>query len=143
MIGWMVESGADVLVGSAGRADTAYYGDRTEDLMLSLDGQANDGATGEGDNLSGSIENIVCGSGNDIVVGNGHPNQILGVDGNDSLVGGGGSDTLVGGSGHDTLRGQGAGDVINSADGEADTVSGGSGNDTLTSDSLDVIDSVP
>ena len=74
-------------------------------------------------------------------IGNGHPNQILGRRGNDSLVGGGGNDTLVGGRGHDTLLGQGGNDVHRTLPtANADTVSGGSGHDTLTSDASQWLD---
>ena len=48
------------------------------------------------------IENVLCGSGNNIVIGNSSNNSIVGGSGNDSFNGGGGDDTLDGGGGLDT-----------------------------------------
>jgi hypothetical protein len=56
--------GADVLDGGNGPSDMVYYTARTEDLHISSDGVANDGAAGEGDN----VEEILSGSGNDTIV---------------------------------------------------------------------------
>ena len=68
------------------------------------------------------IENVVAGSGNDIVVGNAVANYISGADGNDRIWGSGGDDILEGGAGNDTLNG-GPG---------ADRLDGGPGSDTAS-----------
>ncbi len=56
-----------------------------------------------------TFENIVGGSGDDILSGNSQNNQIDGSAGTDTLIGRGGADTLIGGAGDDVLDG-GAGD---------------------------------
>ncbi|HEX8102051.1 MAG TPA: calcium-binding protein [Solirubrobacteraceae bacterium] len=60
--------GADTLIGGDGR-DTINYGDRADDLSLTLDGQANDGAPGEGDNVDGGPgrDRLVTGTGDDVI----------------------------------------------------------------------------
>ena len=104
--------GADTLTGAGGN-DTATYADRTDDLTITAEGIANDGAPGENDNVTTTIENIIGGSGNDSIVGNAANNLLLGGDGNDTLTGVKGDDTLDGQAG-------------------ADNMSGGSGLDTVT-----------
>ena len=52
-----------------------------------------------------TFENVVGGSGNDTLIGNGLANTLHGESGNDSLQGASGNDTLVGGSGDDSLNG--------------------------------------
>ncbi|MFZ4409490.1 MAG: serine hydrolase [Paracraurococcus sp.] len=56
-------------------------------------------------------------------------NQLLGLDGNDTLAGGQGRDLLLGGEGRDSLLGRGGGDTLDGGAG-ADTMAGGAGNDT-------------
>ena len=106
--------GADELVGGGDDEphlqmddDIADYSARDEDLSITLDGVADDGAAGENDALSG-IESVWGGSGDDIISGSGvtspfGPNYPVtrGNDGNDTLAGGG---TLEGGTGGDHLR---------------------------------------
>ncbi len=60
--------GADDMHGGVGR-DSAYYYLRTGNLKVSLDDHANDGQTGEKDNVHSDIESITSGSGNDRLVG--------------------------------------------------------------------------
>ena len=103
--------GADDLFGDGG-SDTADYSHRTENLRLTLDNVANDGASGEGDNIHADIETILGGSGNDFIQGNPFANKLVGNAGNDTLFGGAGNDTLIGGPGTDQLDGQGGTNVI-------------------------------
>jgi parallel beta-helix repeat protein len=118
--------GTDVLNGVGG-TDTADYSLRTANLTVSLDNVANDGQSGEGDNVKSDVENVTGGSGNDTLTGS---------DGNNTLVGNGGGDTLYGKYGSDVLRGNAGSDALwgdpqgdsNTACG-ADTVIGGDGND--------------
>ena len=49
------------------------------------------------------IENVVAGSGNDHVIGNGTSNRPKGRKGKDTLDGGGGDDRLTGGAGNDVF----------------------------------------
>jgi Ca2+-binding RTX toxin-like protein len=103
--------GSDDLFGDGG-TDTADYSHRTENLRLSLDNVANDGASGEGDNIHADVENILGGSGNDFIQGNPFANKLVGNAGNDTIFGGDGNDTLIGGPGNDLLDGQGGTNVI-------------------------------
>jgi Ca2+-binding RTX toxin-like protein len=74
-----------------------------------------------------AFENVIGGSGNDQLTGNGLANVLTGGAGNDTLAGRGGDDTLIGGRGDDNY-------VFNNAfAAEADTVTErpGEGTDTL------------
>jgi Ca2+-binding RTX toxin-like protein len=154
-------SGADVLFGDGG-VDTVYYGDaRRNPVFVSLDGLANDGEAGEGDNVGVDVENVSGGSGDDTIIGSALPNRLIGGGGTDTIQGLGGDDVLDGdhldgGPGADTMSGFGQSDVVDYSgrtqpvnvtldgvanDGEAgegdnvqpnvENVLGGSGNDTL------------
>ena len=119
--------GPDVLIGGSG-FDTATYAARSAPAIVSLDGRANDGAAGEGDNVTPSVEGVIGGRGADRLTGNSRSNRLRGGAGNDTLRGGRGRDSLEGGSGRDTLFGGPGGDFLNGGAGR-DRVSGGSGND--------------
>jgi Ca2+-binding RTX toxin-like protein len=107
----------DVLDGGSG-IDTVRYDRSGERISVSLDGAANDGAAGEGDNVRG-IENVVAAGGNDTLLGSDAANQLDGSSGNDSITGGNGADTLLGGSGNDFIvaRDNGTRDVVRCGDG--------------------------
>jgi Ca2+-binding RTX toxin-like protein len=57
----------------------------------------------EGDNVAADVENVLAGSGNDVLLGNQGYNLLNGGAGNDSIVGGLGGDLLVGGDGDDFI----------------------------------------
>jgi Ca2+-binding RTX toxin-like protein len=123
--------GADVLQGGLGW-DTVTYGERTNPVTASIDGVANDGEAGEGDNVGADVENITGGSGNDTLTGDYRPNTLIGGNGNDKLygapVGTGyalGSDHLYGNDGSDLLYGGWAGTT-------GDILDGGVGTDMVT-----------
>jgi hypothetical protein len=122
-----VFSPGTVFNGDAGVDRTDYTG-RTASLSVSLNGVADDGASGEGDNIAG--DEVVGGAGDDTITGNASPNGLTGGDGNDFVSGGGGSDVLDGGAGNDTLDGGTADDTLRGGDG-ADQLVGGPGNDIL------------
>ena len=126
-------TGADILHGDGG-SDTADYSHRTENLNISLDGQPNDGAAGEHDNVMADVETILGGSGNDKLTGNPFANNLQGGNGNDTLWGGSGNDTLTGGGGRDMLYGQDGNDTIYAKDSRTDTVDGGAGFDKAQRD---------
>jgi uncharacterized repeat protein (TIGR01451 family) len=90
--------GADELSGGGG-TDTADYSSRLDPVEVSLDGLANDGETGEGDNVASNVEDVFGGAGDDTLVGNGQANLLDGGEGDDDLDGGLGADTLIGGDG--------------------------------------------
>jgi len=113
--------GADSFFGQAGM-DSARYLSRTVALNVSLDGVANDGAPGEGDNNRLDVENVLGGQAGNVLIGNASNNTLNGSRGEDILIGIFGDDLLRGGNGNDDLRG-GLGD---------DFILGGTGNDTAT-----------
>lgn len=124
--------GADDLHGGAG-FDWVDYSDRTEDLRVTIDDVAYDGAGfgSERDNLHTDVEKYVGGSGRDEVHASTHDQVLIGNDGDDYLAGMGGGDRYEGGAGDDRMfdlefnrRGEAAGDG-----GRVDTFVGGDGND--------------
>jgi hypothetical protein len=123
------DAGADTLAGGPGE-DVATYFNSAAPVTVTLDGLANDGAAGEGDNVMPDVEDIAGGPGNDTLVGNDGDNVLTGGDGNDVLDGRGGTDSLDGGSGDDTLL---------MADGIAEVGYCGDGNDTAIADDQDTL----
>jgi len=128
-------SGADRLFGNDG-IDTVDYSTRAADLTITLDRSANDGQAGEGDNVQDSVENVLCGTGNDSVLtntsatGNTSANYFWGNRGHDVLDGGVGNDGLNGGEGDDVIRGGTGDDWLDGWNGN-DLIEGDDGNDTL------------
>jgi Ca2+-binding RTX toxin-like protein len=120
----------DKLFGDGG-TDTAYYDQRSAPLTITLDDVANDGETGEGDNVHSDVENLIGGSGRDTLVGSGAANALDGRDGDDIIVGASGDDVVTGGNGNDTLSGSNGNDTVIGADGE-DFLDGGADDDTLS-----------
>lgn len=145
--------GADTVRGGPGIDDTSYdgYGDPSatppvpaSDVSVTLDGQANDGRTGEGDNVT-EVEDVFassCGETRDpttgictsplrvTLVGDAGTNSLGVNEGNGDIDGGAGNDALNGGDNDDTLRAR---------DGFADRVICGRGNDTAIVDTLDTV----
>ena len=74
---------------------------------------------------------LLGGSGNDVLIGSPHVDQLNGSAGNDTLLGGGDRDTLRGGSGSDVLNGGGGNDLVVGQGGSGDVLTGGAGDDTL------------
>jgi Ca2+-binding RTX toxin-like protein len=145
--------GADVFSGSFG-VDTVTYATRTASLSVRLNGFADDGELitegtslglvqrSEGDDVRDSVENVITGSGNDLIQAGTlvvH-NTFDGGSGNDRLEGGGGNDTLLGQAGDDVLLGRAGNDALRGSFGNDqllggagdDDVRGGDGNDVLT-----------
>ena len=119
--------GTDTYVGGGGY-DTVTYEGRTEDLSLSPDGVANDGAAGEHDNIGSDVMAVGGGHGADTMTGNAGRNVFGGGEGDDVLDGAGGDDHLVGGSGADRLTGGAGQDLLGGEDGD-DFLDGGAGVD--------------
>jgi Ca2+-binding RTX toxin-like protein len=123
-------------------ADTLRGGDGTDQLVLeshvgamtiSPDGQPNDGARGEGDNIAGDFEQIDGTGGNDVFMGSPGPDKFLGGGGNDEIHGGDGADNLSGDGGDDRVYGDAGNDKVEGTNG-ADTVDGGPGADQIYGD---------
>ncbi len=147
-------NGSDMMSGGGG-SDTVDYSERTNAVMVTLDGVSNDGEAGEGDNTASgmvspglhsetlapepgyddeatdvsSVENVEGGSGNDEIVGDESGNILNGNAGNDVVRGGAGTDSLNGGDGDDTIAGGLGNDTMNGGEGTdwADYASAGSG----------------
>ncbi len=79
------------------------------------------------------IENVLSGTGNDLIYGNTGNNSLNGGSGSDTINAGTGNDTLVGGFGNDVLNGEAGDDTyVFSGSFASDTISSdGSGTDTL------------
>ncbi len=141
--------GADLLAGGEG-TDTVSYAGRTAGVFVSLDGNANDGESGERDSVPGDVERLRGGSGSDALDASGAPGSVAldggdgddrltggafgdiidGGNGQDRLYGGDGQDTLAGGEDQDQLAGDAGDDVLGGDRGD-DDLSGGGGNDHL------------
>jgi Ca2+-binding RTX toxin-like protein len=126
--------GADVFIGGLG-TDTLSYAARTAALTVTLGltsaADANDGESGENDDVTWTVEDVTGGSGNDALTGNGLGNVLRGGAGNDLLNGGPGGtctadvDRLFGDAGDDTFE-------MNAANDCGDEVTGGDGKDLVT-----------
>ena len=96
--------GADLMDGEGG-VDYADYRARTNGVNVTLgDGLANDGATGENDQVL-NTEGIFGGSGNDTLTGSVGDEHFWPGDGNDSVAAAGGSDVLNWSPGADSMTG--------------------------------------
>ena len=104
--------GNDAFTGGIG-TDTANYSARVSPVIVTIDGTANDGVSGELDNVKTDVESVIGGDGNDALVGSSAANVLSGGPGQDSLDGDTGNDTLDGGA-------------------QADVFTGGAGTDTVT-----------
>ncbi|WEX75374.1 calcium-binding protein [Sinorhizobium numidicum] len=138
--------GADVLDGGAG-TDTADFTDKTQSVLLTLNGATDAVATigGTAEDTVRNMESIISGSGDDQLTGDAAANTFRGGLGADALDGGAGVDTadysdktasvvvtlagaspatvFVGGIAEDTLR-------------NIENILGGSGNDVLRGDAF-------
>ena len=145
--------GNDVLDGGAG-IDTASYAEKAGAIVVALAGAANAVVTvaGVAEDTLRNIENVVGGTGGDMITGDAAANLLSGGSGDDTLAGGGGVDTLDGGTGTDTasfaekttavvVTLAGTADVLATVGGVAEdtlrsieNIVGGSAADTLTGD---------
>ena len=121
---WHPGPGRDSFSGGAGD-NTVDYRDRTAPVTVTVDGQADDGEAGEGDNVGTQVEEIAGGSGNDRLAAGAFGANISGGAGNDTITGSPEEDRLVGDEGDD---------VIDSRDGRYDSIDCGPGNDVLYAD---------
>ena len=129
--GGSAPDGADTFNGGPG-IDDLRYGSRTADVTATLDGVADDGEAGEGDNVMPDIERVDGGQGNDLIVGGPANEELRGAAGNDTVRGGAGDDQTDGDDGDDSVAGDAGNDVVRGGDG-IDLVDGGEGDDVLES----------
>src|SRR3954451_16490113 len=129
------EAGNDTLDGGLGDDDIAggtggdgiTYAESTA-VRATLHNLANDGTSGEYDNVHIDVENVYGSDGDDDLTGSALASTIDGGAGNDAVDGGGGSDTLFGGEGNDRLAAR---------DGVRDRIDCGAGDDTAVVDERD------
>ena len=143
-----VRNGSDVMVGGTEpdapfdyfyRRDEVSYADRVNPIRADLEGDADDGEPGEGDQIGSDVESMAGGAGADILIGSGVGNWLAGGHGADRLLAGPGSDYVYGGGGNDSLYGGLGGDEIRGGSGRdrvrpglgIDAIFGGPGNDVL------------
>ena len=124
--------GADNYIGGGG-ADRLWLDGHAAGMTISIDGQPNDGSSGEGDNVGSDIEEIVGTVHNDVFTGSAGPDNFAGGGGNDEIHGAGGNDDLYGGSNDDRVFGDAGNDKVQGASG-ADSVDGGAGTDQMYGD---------
>ena len=135
----LAEPGADRYVGGAGN-DSLSYAARTSAVTLTAGVDADDGEADEGDFVSGDIETLTGGTGDDTLAAAAGTRVLSGGAGDDTFtdapgdqqyLGGAGNDTFVKLAGNDTLAG-GDGDdrfvMADAADGN-DSLDGGAGDD--------------
>jgi Ca2+-binding RTX toxin-like protein len=124
--------GADTYAGGPGN-DKLWLDGHSAGMAISIDGQANDGSPGEGDNVGSDIETIAGTVHNDVFTGSAGPDNFEGGGGNDDIHGAGGNDDLYGGSNDDKVFGDAGDDKVQGASG-SDSVDGGPGLDQLYGD---------
>lgn len=96
--------GAQSFVGGEG-IDTVTYTAKSCAVTADLDGEADDGCSGENDRVNTDVENLTGGSDADVLTGDANANILRGGGGTDTLTGGAGDDILIGEVGNDTLVG--------------------------------------
>jgi Ca2+-binding RTX toxin-like protein len=141
--------GADDIAPLPGTTDaTASYRDHGTGVTVTLDGLANDGSPGEGDNIDPRVAQLIGSNGDDQLTGSAARDTLDGLAGDDVLDGGAGDDILHGDDGNDTLTGglggdtldAGAGDdVLHSRDGAVDNDYCAAGNDQVDADAADAL----
>ena len=129
--------GSDEFIGGLG-IDLADYSNRLDNLTIGIGSYADDGASGERDNVRTGVENVTAGSGNDTITGDGVRNVLRGNAGSDTIRGMGGNDFINPGTGADRVYGGDGDDEIYARDSIRDLVlDGGSGTDRAQRDSTD------
>ena len=127
----VVENGSDSFHGGAG-TDQVSYRMHTKAVTADLDGQRDDGQSGERDTIGTDVENLEGTEAADRLIGNAADNDIIGGNGDNVISGGAGNDTIRTWKGKDKLYGQAGNDRISSSGG-ADVIDGGPGADTIGS----------
>lgn len=126
-------TGIDRLDGGTG-IDIADFTGLTSAVTANLGTQSIIHGVASNSTTIASVEGIVGGSGNDVLVGSANADQLTGGVGNDRLDGGDGNDILTGGLGQDSILGGAGDDLINvlTIGAAEDVIDGGTGTDTLS-----------
>lgn len=128
------EKAPDILAGGPGTDTVSYSGHQATSIVASIDGRADDGQPGEGDNVGLDVENLTGEfSVSNTLTGSDGANELRGGSGADALLGGGGNDRLFTFGGNDSLDGE-AGDDFLEAGFDDDTLEGGPGLDSFVAD---------
>lgn len=142
-------SGGDAALWQRYRAQDSVNYATDDPVAVSLDGIANDGRPGEGDNVLPDIESVSTGGGNDVLAAGSNPVSFFAGRGDDTVAGSPGDDDLDGGQGTDSVAGGDGDDWLSDGDGRAtqfsntpqnnpvagnDVLDGGPGDDGLTAD---------
>jgi hypothetical protein len=122
-------AGADDVKGGSG-SDYVSYANRTDSVNVTLDGKADDGASGERDNIEPDVEVVEGGSAGDALTGNAGSNGLYGGPGPDAIRGGAGGDMIDGGNDNDSVFGEQGADTVGGGYGD-DVVVGGPGHDNV------------
>ena len=123
--------GRDTMVGGTGSGDIVSYALRHRAIRADLAGDRDDGARGERDLVTRSVEGLVGGFRNDRLVGDRRANSLSGGSGGrDRLYGHGGDDSLSGGPGGDRLSAGSGRDLVNGGPG-GDVILAGPGRDRI------------
>jgi len=93
--GVIVFTDNDTVDGGDGAHDLVSYKARTQDLTITADGAAGDGASNESDNIGTTVEDIHGGTGDDQLTGNASDNILNGWTGADVLTGLGGAQDVA------------------------------------------------
>ena len=126
-------AGNDEYLGGPG-IDEVDFVQHPSAITVTLDDVANDGPSGQTDNIHADIEKVTTGRGADTITGNDAGQLLLdGQGGNDVIHGGGGDDTIQGDTDTDKVFGDAGADTVNGGDG-GDEVDGGAGADQLFGD---------
>jgi Ca2+-binding RTX toxin-like protein len=100
-------NGADEFFGGTDNGPTTVgdlvtYNQRAASIRVTIDDTADDGESGENDNVHTDVESVKGGTRADTLIGSAGSNHLFGLGGNDSLDGGLGPDILSGAGGRDT-----------------------------------------
>jgi hypothetical protein len=124
----MGDAGADLLDARLAPGSAISYADHSVGVTVRLNGLADDGSAGEGDNVLGSLGSIQGGSGDDTLESGADAASLAGGAGNDTLVGSPEGESLLGQEGNDDIAAGGGTDSLEGGEG-ADLLSGGPGHD--------------
>jgi hypothetical protein len=124
-------AGADRIDASLAPGSTVSYLGHTNGVTVRLNGLADDGAVGEGDNVFGAIASILGGSGDDVLEAGANRTTLAGERGDDTLLGGPENDFMVAGTGDDELIAGDGDDQLIGGEG-ADVLGGGPGRDEVS-----------
>jgi Ca2+-binding RTX toxin-like protein len=109
------------------------FSEPSVDIAVSLDGVANDGGPGEGDNVMPDVERVKALGRNVTMIGSDAANELIATADSSTIRGLGGDDRLIGSDGADSLEGGEGADYLEGGFGP-DVLDGGGGVDQFVGD---------